>query len=231
MDEKKLAQMVDRDPTVIKSYMGFTQQGTSELLTPTARLAAIKQKIPLVLDRINLAHDWDFNTNTLDLTTVANQGIYRCEQDKKKARDIITVLYGIDEASVRPLDEFSTVDADDMQYKVGLGDVCIWKEAPRSDDIAHFELVATPTLSGQWITVRYRLDTPAIIDFPGTFDLLLFKALLAMVVPRFYEDGYRDELSVMAARHQGKGREYKRVRQDPDVDAANVYYNQTRGQY
>lgn len=231
MNAVKLAQMVDRDPTVIKSYTGFTQQGTSQLLSPSDRLKAIRGKIPLVLDRINLAHDWDFNTNTLDLTTEANQGIYKCEQGQKKARDIITVLYGVDESSVLPLDEFSTVDADDMQYKVGIGDVCLWKEAPRSSDIAHFELVATPTLSGQWIKVRYRLDTPSIIDFPATFDLLLFKALLAMVVPRFFEEGFQDELSLMASRHQGKGREYKRVRSDPDVDAANVYYNQTRWPY
>lgn len=234
MTSDELAHFADGDPTVIKAYTGFTEQGVEELLSPADRLDAIKKRIPAVLDRINLEKDWDFNTDTTgtgsDIVTSANKSIYRVEGKGKKARDIISILYGVDENNLTPLDEYSTVDADDMEHKVGLGGVFLWKQAPRVSDFPHFELVVAPTSAGL-CRVNYRLKTLKIELFPSSFDILLQWGLLAELVPRAFEVKYADMLSLLASRHQGKGREYARVRQDPDLDAQNSFYVKTRGPY
>jgi len=227
--KNELATIVDRHPAVIKAYTGFTQAGVKPLLKPAERLAAIEKLIPLVCNRINLECDWDFNTDEVEMQTVANQGVYKCVGNDDDARDIITVSYGADEDSLVQLDEFNSVEGNDLQY-AGISGVAFWQHSTRKSDFPHFELVGAPTSAGYLLKVSYRMKTMEIVEFPEGFELMLQWGLMAEIVPSF-EAKYREMLNLLAARHQGSGREYSRVRGDPDIEARNVQFNTLRGPY
>jgi len=231
MTESKLAAIVERHPSVIKAYTGFTNAGAQPLLKPTERLEAIKLLIPAVCSRINHECDWDFNTSEVDMRTVANQGVYSCEGNNDDSRDIITVLYGAEESSLKPLDEFNPVKGDDLQYNAGITSVVFWRHSTRKADYPHFELVGAPDNSGYLIRLRYRMKTIGVAEFPEGFDLMLQWGLMAEISPREHEGKYREMRNLLVARHQGSGREYSRVRGDPDVEARNVQFSTLRGPY
>ena len=228
MDEAALVTLVSRNPAVIKAYTGFTHAGVKELLKPTERKEAIRDHIPLVLDRINLSVDLDFNTDVVEMVSVADTAVYRCVGKSNDCRDIITVSYGPTADTCRPLREFTPTDGDDYQAEGGFTNVVFWQHARRQSDYPEFELRGTPSEAAV-IKVRYRLKTPKLQEFPSSFDLLLEWGLLAEMAPLAFEKKYSSMLALLVSRHQGAGREYKRVRMDPDIQEKQAYYESIRG--
>lgn len=228
MNEKTLVTLVDSNPAVIKAYTGFSQAGVTPLLTPTERFEAIKAHVPLVLARINLSVDLDFNTDRVEMASAASTAVYQCVGNHDDCRDIITVSYGPTADTCIPLHEFTPTDGDDFQAEGSFVNVVFWQHAKRKEDFPQFELRGTPSEAAV-LQVRYRLKTPDISEFPSTLDLLLELGLLAVIVPRAYKMEYADTLALVVSRHQGAGREFKRVRMDPDIQDRQSYYDSIRG--
>jgi hypothetical protein len=228
MDENQLVRLVDTNPSVIKAYTGFTHAGAKPLLKPPERFEAIKRHVPLVLDRINLSVDMDFNTDMVEMVSVADTAVYQCVGNSGDCRDIITVSYGATLDTCTPLNEFTPTDGDDFQAEGSFVGVVFWQHAKRKSDFPQFELRGTPSEAGV-MKVRYRLRTPDIAEFPSTLDLLLEWGLLAEIAPHAFEEKYSNMLALLVSRHQGAGREYKRVRMDPDIQDKQAYYASIRG--
>lgn len=228
MNEETLVKLVDSNPAVIKAYTGFTEAGVEALLTPTQRFEAIKAHVPLVLDRINLSVDLDFNTDRVQMASVASKAVYQCVGNHDDCRDIITVSYGPTADTCKPLHEFTPTDGDDFQAEGSFTDVVFWQHAKRKEDFPQFELRGTPSEAAV-LQVRYRLKTPDISEFPSTLDLLLEWGLLAEIAPFAFETKYVNMLALLVSRHQGAGREFKRVRMDPDIQDRQSYYASIRG--
>lgn len=228
MNDSELTELAELDPHVLRMFSMATDQGVQELASAEERLLAIKRKIPLALNRINLSVDMDFNTNLVQMVSVADKAVYICVGNNNDARDIITVSYGPTADTCTPLKEFTSTDGDDYQAEGMFSSPMFWQHATRQNDFPVFELRGTPT-EASVMKVRYRMKTPALAAFPDSLDLLLVWGLLAELAPRAYEVKYADMLSLVSSRHQGAGREYKRVRMDPDIAEKQAYYDSIQG--
>lgn len=219
MTVSELAEIVGRNPQVITAYTGPTGTGIGPLLSPTERQEALKEHVPMVVDDLNTAHDWDFNTHFTDLTSVADQAVYTVSD----FRDVISVQYGEDADTLDTLLERPPVARDDYVNTVGVSGVEFWSPYEPTNNNPQIELVGAPTEAGNLIRVRTRKNI-TITDFPKGFDSVLVLGLLSVIVPA-YNSRYQDKLSFMAKRHQGAGREENRVTIDPAQEARNIHNN------
>lgn len=223
-----LAKLVAENPRVIAAYMVPTREGIQPLWGPEEREKALQGLVPVATDRVNLAHDWDFNSHFVDMTSVADQAVYKCIGNSNDCRDIITVQYGEDADNLDTLKEYTPTDRDDRYNAMGASDVAFWSPYKRRGTFPQFELVAAPNEAGKMIRVRYRFRGVTVVDFPGGFDWLLTLSLLSIIVPA-YEGMFQDELGFMISHHQGSGREDKRLRIDSVQEERNAHNSSLPG--
>ncbi len=224
----KLAKLVAENPRVIAAYMVPTRGGIQPLLGPEEREKALRRQVPMAADRINLAHDFDFNCHFVDMTSVADQAVYQCKGNNEDCRDIITIQYGEDADTLDTLKEYTPTDRDDRYNTMGASDVAFWSPYKRKGTFPQFELVAAPNEAGKMIRVRHRFKGVTVIDFPGEFDWLLNLSLLSIIVPE-YETVFQNELGFMIKHHQGSGREDSRLRIDSVQEARNAHNSSLPG--
>ena len=129
---------------------------------------------PVLADIVS-RHDFDFTMAEYnDVTTIADQSEYTIDggSNKYDCRDIVNVRYGDDGLL---LNQYRTIDMDEIvSADQAPSSVFGWYNFKRSiDGFPIIVLVATPTTSGDVLTIRYRRKLISITEYPVEYGYVL----------------------------------------------------------
>lgn len=174
---------------------------------------------PLVIDEISNAYDFSFTlADYSTVVTVANQAEYSLSGVNGDLRDVINIRYGTD---LRPLTRLRTLDADDLLYDSTITDVWYWYSFDTDNDgnmVA--TLVATPTVAGTALHIRYRKKDIPLTEFPDGFGFVLARGILGWLDPE-KQFTYDRALKGMIERYRVGGKDAQPAPIDPHLALGN----------
>lgn len=175
--------------------------------------------VPHVADEVINAFDWAFTMNEYSsVETVADQSDYTLSGSNFDLRDIVSIRYGSDK---KPLMRLRSLDADDMVYDTSITAVQYWHEFDTTNDgYPVITLIATPTVAGTALYVRYRLKDVPLKKFPDGFGYVLVRGVMAFLRPdRTY--AYEKALKGMIERYRAGGKDIQIAPLDPHLVLGN----------
>ena len=182
----------------------------------TKTVAAV---LPLVLDEIYTAHDWDFTLNEYTLNTVANQPDYNIEGEDNDCRDVINIRYGDDRLH---LTYYPILEMDEIISNSQLStDVVAWTQAGRSDQgYPIITLHSTPTTAGETLRVRYRMRDVPLSALSDDFAYVVAAGIAAWILP-VLRPLFDRQLKRAIRRYRRGGRDLNRTAISPQSAKAN----------
>jgi len=181
--------------------------------------------IPIAVDKIVTAHDWDFVCDVATTTTVSGTSEYTLSGNNDDCRDIINLRIGAGRGRV--LERLNTLQTDrresedeDVGDETDTSDVYGYTQYGRSaDGKPMVQLFDTPS-EAKTLKYRYRMSGITIDHLPDEFGYVVRDMVIAQFKTEYLGIA-KVGLNEMIARYNVGGDHYETVRIDPVIEAGN----------